>query len=250
MNLLVNSPARQRVEYRDAAIFDLIAATPSLPLGDLDLELLFWTMHPRFQFFKSLPLNAKMLDIGANNGGMHHWREWGHPARNDIVLYGIDLIQGELAGKYAGWEVANLDEKMPKFEGVKFNAFYAAHLIEHVRNLDPLLAYMRAASAPGAQLFFEWPAPRSKEFPTANVLRERGFDIQTFNFFDDGTHLETYELDDVYARLERYGFAVTGIGEIDLGLIAREHLARGREKDNMVCHGLVQLRVCAPRCLT
>jgi hypothetical protein len=165
---------------------------------------------------------------------MHHWREWGQPSRSDIALYGIDLHRGELADKYAGWEIVNLDQSAPRFEGVSFDAYYATHLIEHLRNLDALLAYMRAAAAPGAQVFFEWPAPRSKQFPSSSVLRERGFDIQTYNFFDDATHVETYELDDVRARLERYGFVVTELGEIDIGLIAREYMARGREKDNLV----------------
>jgi SAM-dependent methyltransferase len=223
----------RRVEYSDSQLFDLIASKPVLAMSDSDVEVLFWTMHPRFKFFKGLPTDARMLDIGANNGGMHYWKGWAHPVRNDIVLYGVDLQRGELADQYAGWEVVNLDETPPKFEGVAFDAFYATQLIEHLSDLDQLLAYMRDASAPGAQVFFEWPAPRTKDFPSATLLRERGFDIQTFNFFDDSTHVETYELDDVRARLERHGFIVTEAGEIDIGLVAREYMARGRETDNL-----------------
>ncbi|MBM3596163.1 MAG: class I SAM-dependent methyltransferase [Alphaproteobacteria bacterium] len=222
-----------RVNFSADDIFKLIEAKPFLSCSDSELEQLFWTMHPRFRFFKTVPQNCVFLDIGANNGGLHFWREWGAPKRSDITMYGVDLQHGEHAGHYAGWESFNLDERQPSFPGVKFDAFYATHLIEHLANLDQFLAYMESASAPGARVFFEWPAPRTKDFPSSALLRERGFDIQTYNFFDDYTHVDTYSLDAIGPKLEQYGFHVTEIGEIDIGQVAVECIARGRASNNL-----------------
>jgi hypothetical protein len=41
---------------------------------DQDLVELFWRVHPRFQFLKSLPWGWNLLDIGAGNGGLAHWK--------------------------------------------------------------------------------------------------------------------------------------------------------------------------------
>lgn len=228
------SSAGLTASYSVDQVNSLIAGQPVLTIGDPELEALFWTMHPRYKFFKSLPLNAKMLDIGANDGGLHVWRDWGLPVRRDLEMYGIDLQRGQWADQYAGWEIVNLDESLPIFPGVRFDAFYATHLIEHIQDLDRLLAYIRGAAANNAQVFFEWPAPRTLTYPSANELRKQGFDIQTFNFFDDGTHLHTFSNAEVQKRLERNGFAVTEIGEIDMGLIAREYAVRGRLNGNPV----------------
>lgn len=147
-------------------VLSFIEGRLSLNLDDSTLELLFWTMHPRYKFLKSLSINAKVLDIGANSGGMHHWCEWGHPHRSDIALYGIGLHRGDLAYRYAGWE----------------------------------------------------------------VVCERIFNIRTVNLFDDGTHSDTYELDDVRARPDRLGF---DSAEIDICQIARKHLITSRLRDNL-----------------
>jgi hypothetical protein len=212
----------------------MLSAQPALDVSDTDLEVLFWTMHPRFRFFKTVARDARLLDIGAANGGLYWWRIWSAPDRSDIEMYGADLIRGELADRYAAWDVVNLDERQPSFPGVKFNAFIATHVIEHLANLESLIDYVAAAAAPGATLYFEWPAPRTTRFMTADELRERGFDIQTFNFYDDSTHVVTYEHGDVAERLRRRGFAITEGGDIDLGVLAREHLVRGRTADNLV----------------
>jgi hypothetical protein len=53
---------------------------PRMYLSDLDLVEMFWRAHPRFNFFKSLPWGANLLDIGAGNGGLVYWKDWLKPA--------------------------------------------------------------------------------------------------------------------------------------------------------------------------
>src|SRR5438067_474816 len=103
-----------------------------LALSDNDLLEVFWQAHPRLRFFKSLPWGCNVLDIGAGNGGLAHWRGWLKPERADLSLYGVDREPGEFRELYAGWETINLDRDMPNFAGVRFGGFIASHLIEYL----------------------------------------------------------------------------------------------------------------------
>jgi hypothetical protein len=99
---------------------------PRMYPSDPDLVELFWQAHPRFNFFKSLPWGANLLDIGAGNGGLVYWKDWLKPQRADLNLYGIDRNVGEHRDLYAGWEAGDLDAAPPSFPAVKLNAFSRA----------------------------------------------------------------------------------------------------------------------------
>jgi hypothetical protein len=86
---------------------------PRLDISYDDLVELFWQTHPRFQFFKWLPWGANLLDIGAGNGGLVHWKEWLKPQRADLNLYGVDRNVAEYRDLYAGWETVDLDRELP-----------------------------------------------------------------------------------------------------------------------------------------
>lgn len=211
----------------------LLALPERLAMTDEALEESFWKFYPRFRFLKTLPMNAALLDIGAGSGGLSFWAEWGNPLRQDLTFYGVDLERGEHAGRYKDWRVANLDEGLPNF-GHPFQGFLASHLIEHVADPAALIAGMRAQSAPRARIYLEWPHPRTTGYPSSAAMRERGFDMQTFNFFDDGTHLRTPERREIEDVLGSQGFSVVESGEVWLGPIAEELMARGKRRDDMV----------------
>ena len=217
----------------DPDIVRLIEADAVLEISDDDLEKVFWGMHPRHAFVKALPIGARLLDIGANTGGLHFWLDYLGPHRKDISLYGVDLQRGQFAEAYAGWNVVNLDERSPSFPGVAFDAFLATHLIEHLKDPGKLFDYMATSSSSNAAVYLEWPAPKTKAFISSSVLRQRGFNIQTFNFFDDKTHIDAPQLQHVSDMLADRGFTTIAMGEIDLGAIAAEHLVRGRYADNL-----------------
>lgn len=191
-------------------------------------------MYPRLRSLKTVKLNACFLDIGARTGAPGHWREWQNPRRTDIRMYGADLVRGEHAHLYEAREVVDLDHQRPDFPGVSFDAFLASHLIEHITSLDSLLSYMRDVARTAARLYFEWPSPKTLFFPKAEELATRGFAMQTYNLFDDGTHRQTYELAAVQTHLARAGFRVIERGEINLGVVAEERMARGRRLDNLL----------------
>ena len=215
------------------AIYRLITVPERLPGDDNSVHDAFWHSYPRFRFFKTLPFGARLLDIGAGSGGLTFWRDWLHPLRTDIRLFGIDFARGEHAARYEGWWAGDLDTSVPDFGEQRFDGFLASHLIEHLASLPALVRYLASVAAPGARLYFEWPAPHTQDLPTASALAEQGFAIQTFNFMDDGSHRQTYALDEAAAHLAAEGFTVSERGETRLGILAEELMARGRRLDDL-----------------
>jgi SAM-dependent methyltransferase len=213
--------------------WSMLTPAPLLALADAAVEGLFWSFHPRFRFFKTLRPEARLLDIGAGSGGLQFWRDWGPPPRPDIALYGVDREQGSYAARYEGWEAVDLDAALPVFPGVRFDGFLMSHVLEHLADPPRLLAWMASVAAPEARIYLEWPHPDTRTLPSAEALRAHGFDIQIFNFADDATHLSTPSQAEAAAMLHAAGFGVHESGRIELGLAARELLARGVQGDDM-----------------
>jgi SAM-dependent methyltransferase len=216
-------------------VFDwgLLSASSVLALGDEAVEALFWSFHPRFRFFKTLPSGARLLDIGAGSGGLHFWRDWAAPPRPDIALFGVDRTLGAYAERYEGWDAVDLDTTLPRFGAVRFDGFLMSHVVEHLADPAPLFGWMARMAAPSARIYLEWPHPDTQALPTAAALRGHGFDIQIFNFADDGTHLATPSEAAAASLLREAGFVVRESGRVEPGLVARELLARGIRADRM-----------------
>ncbi len=210
-------------------IVALLSVPERLPLTDAELGAQFWQHHPRFRFLKNAPCDARVLDVGAGAGTLARWKTWQEPDRSDLLLYGVDLAEGgDDADLYEDWEICNLDTERPRFSGMKFDAFFASHIIEHLASPTPLFAYMADAAARRAWVYLEWPSPETREFPTREELASLGFNVTTANFHDDRTHRQTYDVNEVRASLEGYGFAAVESGYIVMRDLGEELLARGR----------------------
>jgi SAM-dependent methyltransferase len=204
---------------------------PRLEVRDEALVERFWRVHPRFQFLKSLPWGWNVLDIGAGNGGLTHWRSWLKPDRADLNLYGVDRNPGEFREFYAGWETLDLDREMPDFTGVDFDGIIASHLIEYLDAPEKLIAWLGERVKPGARAYLEWTGPSSLDLPTRDELSQHGIEVLTSNFTDDREHEQAPDLALVESRLGEAGFSVIASGAIDLGILGEELFARAADRD-------------------
>ncbi len=197
-----------------------------------ELQRLSSYFHPRFRFLKTLARGARLLDVGAGGGGLHYIRAWGEPSREDIELYGVDLERGELADRYAAWEIVDLDSAKPDFEGVTFDAALANHVIEHVKRPDELLGWLASRMRPGGRLYLEWPNATSLDLPPRNALEAAGWSVVISNFFDDATHRELKTLEEVAAIADAAGFEVLERGVVDFGLLTDQLIDAGRVRQD------------------
>jgi SAM-dependent methyltransferase len=176
----------------------------------------YWATHPRYRFFKSLPSNATLLDVGAGSGGTAIWREWGNPHRMDIRLFGFDLPPDEnnhawdhtAHHLYEKWQYGNLETTPLDFDDGFFDAAMFSNVLEHVENPFEILANSFAKLKPGARVYIEIPTPASKNLPTAVELAAREMPVMVANFYDDSTHIETYTLTTIAEAARQSGYIV------------------------------------------
>src|SRR5438132_1755192 len=205
---------------------------PRLDISSSDLVELFWQAHPRFLFLKSLPSGANLLDIGAGNGGLVHWKEWLKPRRADLNLYGVERNVAEYRDLYTGWETLDLDKQLPKFPGVKLSAFFASHLIEYLSTPELLVRWLATTAEPGARLYLEWTSPTTLELPSQRQLQKFDIDVLTSNFMDDWEHKQSPDLATLCGWLTASGFEVMSSGAVDAGILGEELFARGVDQDS------------------
>jgi tetratricopeptide (TPR) repeat protein/2-polyprenyl-3-methyl-5-hydroxy-6-metoxy-1,4-benzoquinol methylase len=205
-------------------------ARSRLDIPDSELLDAFWRHHPRWKFFKNLPDDSHLVDLGAGEGGLAHWKTWGEPQRTDLRLYGVDRRRGAYADLYDGWEALDLDEELPQFAGVPLTTCYSTHLIEHLKQPDRLVAWIGARLPPGGRCYVEWPSPSTTGLPTSQELLAAGFDVGPANFYDDSTHIAPPDPEQVGRILRDAGVDIRECGIIDLGSIAEELFLRGPDR--------------------
>jgi len=216
----------------DAFVGWLKSRQRRLDISDQELTDLFWRVHPRLRFLKSLPWSVNLIDIGAGSGGLAHWRHWGKPDRADLTLYGVDRSVGEHADLYGGWEAINLDRQMPEFPGVKLNGFFASHLLEYLGAPEALIEWMGTRAEPGARVYLEWMSPVSLNLPTREQLHKHEIEVVASSFIDDSEHKQAPDLARLSGWLMEAGFELITNGAVDLGILGEELFARGADRDS------------------
>lgn len=212
-----------------ASILEIINNHPSPPSNRDTLLESYWHSHPRFKYFKSLPKNAKLLDIGAASGGLVNWKFWGEPIRNDLKMYAIDLSKGEFFDSYEDFQIGNLEDMTFKWPDSHFDAIILAHVLEHIKNHKELLTKILKLLKPQGTLYIEIPTKKSLEYPSRKEFLSRGFEISTTNFFDDNTHFQTFEISELQAMLPPQETSTESSGTIHLPEIEKDILKYGYE---------------------
>jgi len=189
---------------------------------------------PRSIFFRSAAANAHLLDLGAGDGGLATLKVWPFVTRRDIRMHAVSLEEGAQFSLYEDFELADFEKTLPDFNGLLFDAIMCSHFIEHIS--DPLraLQFFATRLKPGGAVYLEWPHPVSKKMPSLTVLRDMGIDVMTTNFYDDLTHKEAWEMNDIASGLQSTGLQINACGRVWFDFLADELMTHGKATNNAV----------------
>jgi len=189
------------------------------------LRLTPW-VDTRAAFVARTRRGGALLDLGSSDGEtLTHIAE----LRPDLKLFSADKY-GQPARYPAGCEFRGVDfesDRLP-WPNASMDAITCMHVVEHLRNLGPLLHEVGRLLRPGASAYFETPHPRSLHLPSAKGRF-------TLNFFDDPTHVRLVELSELMALARPAGLLPANSGISRNWLFAAAHpffafLAESRKK--------------------
>lgn len=188
------------------------------------------TITPRSVFLKTLPPRARVLDMGAGDGGLSTLKSWPAIERPDLKLYGVSLREVAKADHYEQIEIGNIETDAMNFGGISFDAIVACHFIEHISDLSIVWKYYSRMLRRGGRIYLEWPHPLSKRLPTREFFRQLGLPVMTANFPDDPTHIETWSMSEISRALATRNYACETVGRVHFPYVgdvmrdyAREH---------------------------
>ncbi len=143
------------------------------------LDVVFQNTAPRVRFFKNLPPNASVLEVGAGAGMLPVFRTWLEPARPDVKLYAVDILKGENFDRYDGYVIG--DYASPEtFPGMEFDAICSSNFVEHIEGGIHAFAPWAAGRLVPAGLFFvEGPSANMKMLPRTQQLIDAGLHVGT-----------------------------------------------------------------------
>jgi SAM-dependent methyltransferase len=159
------------------------------------LRWLPW-LDTRASFLMQIPRGGALLDLGSAEGGT--LRRFA-ALRPDLRLFAVD-IAGEPERYPPGCEFCRADlerDRLP-WPDASMDAVTCLHLVEHLRELRPLMAEVARLLKPGGRAFFETPHPRSLTLPSSGGW----FPL---NFHDDATHVRLVSADDLARAAARAG---------------------------------------------
>jgi 2-polyprenyl-3-methyl-5-hydroxy-6-metoxy-1,4-benzoquinol methylase len=175
---------------------------------------------PRSIFLKNLRADAAVLDLGAGNGMLTAFKSWPGIKRPDIKMYAVSLGIGEHFHLYQDYEINDFEKSFPQFDGMAFDAVMCAHFIEHLRDPDRCIRWIASRLAPGGRVYLEWPHVVSKKLPKSSFFSANGLNVMTSNFYDDGTHIEAWNMNDIVNMCHRSGLALETFGRIHFDRVA------------------------------
>ncbi len=180
-----------------------------------ELLELYWLYHPRFRFIKNTPIHSKFLDVGAGDGGLQYWKEWRLPPRNDLEMYAIDMQKGKLFSRYIDYQICNLDKECIKYDDNYFNVVFISHVLEHINDETRFILDVNRVLKNGGKLYIEIPTPETINYPSRRLFIDQGINVSTVNFFDDNSHLKTYDAEELKRLLHSNGFRILEYGVIE-----------------------------------
>jgi SAM-dependent methyltransferase len=175
----------------------LCDAAPEKPGMNWVILRPFPRLDTRAHFVSRVIREGSLLDLGSSDGEtLNHFAE----LRPDLTLYSVDKF-GNPENYPPGCHFERLDlekERLP-WPDASMDGITCMHLIEHMNQLDLLVAEIVRLLKPGARVYFETPHPRSLTLASLAGSAAGRF---TMNFFDDPTHVRLVTMD-VLSQLVR-----------------------------------------------
>ena len=171
-------------------------------------------LDSRAAFVAGTPRGGSLLDLGSSDG-----ETLGHIAelRPDLKLFSADKCgQPERFPRGCEFRAADFEsDKLPWTDG-SMDAVTCMHVVEHLRDLVPLVRETARVLKPGGRAYFETPHPRSLTMPSAKGRF-------TLNFFDDPTHVRLVELSELRVQAQAAGLQADESGIARNWLFAAAH---------------------------
>ena len=147
----------------------------------------------------------RILDLGCGNHSPLKFHI--HFARNNIMYTGVDKenYNRDSRDKIDKLYLIDLEkENIPKIIEGKFDIVYFSHVIEHLNNGFEILKQIRFLQNPGGILYVETPSIKSLRLPKKKN--------STLNFYDDPTHKQIYQLNEIISVLKINGYKIIKYG--------------------------------------
>jgi SAM-dependent methyltransferase len=164
-------------------------------------------LDTRAAFVARVPRGGALLDLGSSDGEtLRHLAE----LRPDLRFYAADL-EGKPENYPAGCQFHRGDlqkEKLPWADG-SMTAITCMHLVEHLKELTPLMQEASRLLAPGGEVYFETPHPKTVNLPSLAGKGPIGF---TMNFYDDSTHVKPVQVEELSAKMREAGLEIVRSG--------------------------------------
>jgi len=168
----------------------------------------------KYAYLKRLPPCSRVLDIGCGDCRRLRYRTY---FRDDLIHYGIDIEENKQCRHYLKefYSINILHERLP-FDEEFFDAIIMSHVIEHLPK-DKLFFALRGMERVlkrGGYVYLEFPSEKTRSLVRGETLRRYSFPANTFNFFDDATHISLYSVHEVIDIFEKEGFKTCAYGEV------------------------------------
>ena len=176
-------------------------------------------LDTRAAFVQTLPPNGALLDLGSSDG-----ETLGHMAelRPDLRLFSVDLA-GTPTQYPKGCEFRHADlerDRLPWVDG-SMDGITCMHLVEHLKELRPLMAQIARLLRAGGRVYFETPHPKTVDLPRISGKWAGKF---TMNFYDDPTHMKPVPIEELEEMARSAGLQPERSGVSSNRLFAASHL--------------------------
>lgn len=173
-------------------------------------------LDTRAKFVMATPPAGALLDIGSSDG-----ETLGHMAelRPDLRFFATDMAgQPEKYPPGCQFHCSDVQKQKLPWNDSSMDAITCMHLVEHLQDLQFLMAEVACLLKPGGRVYFETPHPKSLRVPG---VPGSGF---TLNFYDDATHVRIVPTGELERLAQATGLKIRAKGVSRNWLFAASHL--------------------------